>query len=138
MRWALMDGGASRDRGHRPCGCPYPTLVRVKTSKMDLVTSMRTLLVVAALAAGGCAGSQDRAATPASPAEPQSTCPAGTIDAMRGQTVGCLDAAVLGEAEVNACGAELERTGWQPDAAATTAISDGMGKPVRCWREPAP
>jgi hypothetical protein len=58
-------------------------------------------------------------------------------DAARDQGGACLDASVLGEDTVKGCGAELEAEGWQPDATATAAVSQGMGKPVRCWRAPA-
>jgi hypothetical protein len=118
-----------------------------------MVRAMRTLLLIAALVAG-CAGSsaegpQNQASTtpaaapaaaPATaPADaPQAACPPSILDAGSRNGGACLDASVLGDAAVDACGQQLEQAGWQADAETAKIISERAGKPLRCWRAPAP
>ena len=78
------------------------------------------------------------AAAPEAAAPAGDPCPPGTWQ--QGQENGgtCLQPAVLGEAPVKACGAQLEQKGWQPDAVAASAIGQRLGQTVYCWRAPAP
>ena len=96
-----------------------------------------------------CGGPAAAAPAPAAPvsappvaAAPEASagddpCPPGTLKSAESQGGACLQPSVLGEDKVNACGARLEKNGWQPDPQAAKLIGERMGQPVRCWRAPA-
>jgi hypothetical protein len=100
--------------------------------------SIRRVLAVVVLAVmSACASSAQQTPKEAPPAAATATCPPDVITPLRQNGAGCLDPSVLGAATVDACGAELTGNGWQDDPIATGAISERLGKPVRCWHAPA-
>src|SRR5688572_21546751 len=97
-------------------------------------TAIRLAFTVAAACGGSSVSAPGPAPAAGAPADP---CPEGTVQSAEEQGGACLQPAVLGEEVVNACGAYLEQSGWQPDPVATAAIGERMGQTVRCWRAPA-
>jgi hypothetical protein len=88
-------------------------------------------LIVLAVYVPACASRTPAPAGP--PPAPAATCPPEVLASARDNGAACLDASVLGDATFDACAADLIHDGWQDDAMATSAISERLGKPVRCW-----